>query len=248
MTIQNFDHPFGSHRAWVIVLLLIGTDLAFLVLHVIDALAAVWNNPMLNIEKEHGYPESFQYLKYFWSSMLCVILAAKTRTVHYLAWAFLFAYLLADDSLTLHEQLGSTIAAHVNITAPWGLRTQDVGELVSALGTGLVLCLPLLLAYAKGSALFRLSSLHLAQLIVVLAGFGVLVDLLHMTVQSGWRLKFVLALLEDGGEMIAASALLAYTYLLCMREGRPPQHAPWNLLLPFKRLPSKNISTSAVST
>jgi hypothetical protein len=231
---KGFEHPFGSHQAWVIALLLLSADLAFMAMHTINALTMWWNNPMLNIEKDHGYPETFQYLKYFWASILCVILAIRIRTWQFLAWALLFIYLLADDSLTLHEQAGATIAAHLNFTPPWGLRTQDVGELVSALGTALVLFVPLALAFVKGSPRFRLVSLHLTQLVLVLASFGVLVDLLHMTVQSGWRLKFILAFVEDGGEMIAASALLVYTYLLCMREGEPPMHAPWNLLLPLK--------------
>lgn len=231
---KGFEHPFGSHQAWAIALLLLSADLAFMAMHTINALTVWWNNPMLNIEKDHGYPETFQYLKYFWASILCVVLAVKSRVWQFLAWALLFIYLLADDSLTLHEQAGTFIAAHLNFTPPWGLRTQDVGELVSALGTALVLFIPLALAFVKGSPRFRLASLHLAQLVLVLASFGVLVDLLHMTVQSGWRLKFILAFVEDGGEMIAASALLAYTYLLCMREGDPPTHAPWNLLLPFK--------------
>lgn len=242
MIVKGFEHPFGSHRAWAIVLLLLSADLAFITLHAFNALTLWWENPMLNIEKDHGYAESFQYLKYFWASILCIVLAVKAKAWHFLAWAFLFAYLLADDSLALHEQMGSLIAAQLNFEPPWGLRTQDVGELISALGTALVLCVPLALAYMKGAALFKLVSIHLAQLVIILACFGVLVDMLHMTVQSGWKLKFVLSVIEDGGEMVAASALLAYTYLVCMREGRPPQHAPWTLLWPFR-----STSTSAVS-
>jgi hypothetical protein len=240
MNAKGFIHPFGNHRLWVIVLLLLATDLAFVALHLLNALTPLWNNPMLNIEKDHGYAETFQYLKYFWACLLCVVLAVKCKAWQFLAWAFLFAYLLADDSLAIHEQVGGAVALHLNFIPPWGLRTQDVGELISALGTAMLLCLPLALAYVRGSPVFKLVSIHLAQLVVVLACFGVLVDMLHMTVQSGWRLKFVLALVEDGGEMIAASALLAYTYLLCMREGRPPSHAPWNWLLPFR-----STSTSA---
>lgn len=242
MRAKEFGNPFGSHRAWVIVFLLLSADLALITLHAFNSLTLWWENPMLNIEKDHGYAESFQYLKYFWAGILCVLLTVKTKAWQFLAWAFLFGYLLADDSLAIHEQVGGAVALHLNFIPPWGLRTQDVGELISAFGTAMVLCLPLALAYFRGSPLFKLVSIHLAQLVVMLACFGVLVDMLHMTVQSGWRLKFVLALVEDGGEMIAASALLTYTYLLCMREGRPPSHAPWNWLLPFR-----STSTSAAA-
>lgn len=214
----------------VLFLLLLGADLCFVVLHTLNSLTPLWNNPLLNIEKDAGYSEIYQYLKYFWACLLFLAIAAKTRAVPPTAWAFVFLFLLADDALGLHEQIGGLIALNLHFTPPWGLRTQDIGEVIYALAAALVLCIPLGLAYLKGSSRFKRSSLHLLQLLVLLACFGVLIDLLHMLVQTGWRLQFVLAVMEDGGEMVAVSALLVYSLVLCHRQGQPPLHSPLAML------------------
>lgn len=214
----------------LLFLLLLGADLCFILLHTINSLTPLWNNPLLNIEKDAGYSEIYQYLKYFWACLLFLVIAVKTRTVPPTAWAFVFLVLLADDALGLHEQIGGLVALNLHFTPPWGLRLQDIGEVIYALGAALVLCIPLGLAYVQGSSPFRRSSHHLLQLVVLLACFGVVIDLLHMLVQTGWRLQFVLAVMEDGGEMMAVSALLTYTVTLCLRKGEPPHHSPLAML------------------
>lgn len=215
-----------GEQVGLLFLLLLGADLCFILIHTINSLTPIWNNPLLNIEKDAGYSEIYQYLKYFWACLLFLVIASKTRTVPPTAWAFVFLVLLADDALGLHEHIGALIASNLHFTPPWGLRTQDIGEVIYALIAALVLCIPLGLAYLKGSSRFRRSSHHLLQLVLLLACFGVLVDLLHMLAQSGWRLQFVLAVMEDGGEMVAVSALLTYTATLCLRKGEPPHYSP----------------------
>lgn len=214
----------------VLFLLLLSADLCFVVLHTINALTPLWNNPLLNIEKDAGYSEIYQYLKYFWVFLLFLIIAAKTRTVPPTAWAFAFLFLLADDALGLHEQIGGLIASNLHFIPPWGLRTQDIGEVIYALGAALLLSIPLGLAYLKGTSHFRRASHHLLQLVILLACFGVVVDCLHMIAQSGWRLQFVLAVMEDGGEMVAVSGLLVYSLVLCHRQGQPPRHSPLEMV------------------
>lgn len=214
----------------LLFLLFLGADLCFIVLHTINSLTPLWNNPLLNIEKDAGYSEIYQYLKYFWVSLLFLGIAVRNRTLPPVAWAFVFAFLLADDSLGLHEQMGGTIAQHLDFAPPWGLRLQDIGEVIYALCAALLLSIPLGLAYLQGNPRFRHSSHHLLQLVVLLACFGVLVDLLHMLAQTGWRLQFVLAVMEDGGEMVAVSGLLIYTLTLCLRNGEPPVYSPWEWL------------------
>ena len=214
----------------LLFLLFLGADLCFILLHTINSLTPVWNNPLLNIEKDAGYSEIYQYLKYFWASLLFFVIAVKTRTLAPTAWAFVFLFLLADDALGIHEKVGGVIARHLDFIPPWGLRLQDIGEVIYALCAALLLSIPLGLAYLQGDRRFRRSSHHLLQLVVLLACFGVLVDLLHMLVQTGWRLQFVLAVMEDGGEMVAVSALLIYTATLCLRKGEPPHYSPLAML------------------
>ncbi|MCK7497594.1 MAG: hypothetical protein MZW92_47545 [Comamonadaceae bacterium] len=57
----------------------------------------------------------------------------------YAAWAALFAYIVADDSLELHERGGEWLSMAAALPAFGGLRPQDLGELL-VLGTaGVVL-------------------------------------------------------------------------------------------------------------
>lgn len=234
------DH--ATSASLLLLLLLFSADIAFIALHVLNALTPIFNNPLLNIEKDAGYSEILQYLKYFWASLVFMALCIKGRSWHFMAWALVLLYLLADDSLGLHEQIGSFISNHIAFAPPWGLRPHDIGELICAMGTGLVLSGPLALAYWKGVAPFRKASIHLAQLAFTLAFFGVVVDLLHMTVQSGWKLKFMLAIVEDGGEMLAVSIIFAYSHLLFIRQGVPPGESPWQFAK--AKLAFKNNATS----
>ncbi|HEX4857048.1 MAG TPA: hypothetical protein VFV28_09555, partial [Limnobacter sp.] len=197
-----------------LLILLLSADLLFMGLHVVNTITPGWQYPLLNIEKEGGYPELFQYLKYFWTSLLFILLARRQRQFSYLAWAALFTYLLLDDALTIHERLGGQIAASLDLQPAFGVRPQDLGELLCNLSAGALLVLPLAWSYMKGSAEFRSTSKLVGMLVALLACFGVLVDFAHMMVHTGWKLKFAIAMLEDGGEMLAASLLVALVYSL----------------------------------
>jgi hypothetical protein len=234
MTENPVESLAKRRQVGVVLLLLLGADLCFMMLHTINSLTPLWNNPSLNIEKDAGYSEIYQYLKYFWISLLFLVIAATTRTIQPTAWAFVFLVLLADDALGLHERAGGFIALHLFFIPPWGLRPQDIGEVLYALAAALVLSVLLGLACLWGTTGFRRATTHLLQLVVLLACFGVLVDLLHMLAQSGWRLRFLLALVEDGGEMMVVSALLTYTLALCFKRGNPPRQSPWSMLLRVK--------------
>lgn len=195
-----------------LLILLLSADLLFISLHVVNTITPGWQFPLLNIEKEGGYSEVFQYLKYFWISLLFGLLAQRHRQVHYLAWTALFAYLMLDDALGIHEYWGGAISQALALQPAMGVRPQDLGELVCNLLAAMVLAVPLVAAYLKGSAQFRASSQMVGLLVALLAGFGVLVDFAHMMVHAGWKLKFAIAMLEDGGEMLAASGLTALVY------------------------------------
>lgn len=53
--------------------------------------------------------------------------------------------------------------------------------------------------------------------ILLLFFFGVFLDMAHLTIDFGFRIKFILIVIEDGGEMLTASFILWYVYLLTVR-------------------------------
>jgi hypothetical protein len=169
--------------------------------------------PQLSLELERGYPESFQYFK--WCAIVIVLLAAAARAGArpYAAWALVFAYLMFDDSLQIHESVGRYVAANAGFAPAFGLRVDDYGELLASVIAALVLLLPLSLAYRGGSEAFRRSSHDLALLILLLVFFGIVIDMAHVTLRLGWQITFLLAVAEDGGEMLTASLILWYAAL-----------------------------------
>ena len=134
--------------------------------------------------------------------------------------------------------LNARITAALIAATAAGIAFYEAGQDLG-LGKGLaavaalLLLAPLSLAWLRGGAAFRALSRSLARRLLLLAGFGVLLDLLASALHpvGGWRL--LLGTLEDGGEMVAASLLLARAFaeLAPASAATPPpdrmgRHAP----------------------
>jgi len=118
---------------------------------------------------------------------------------------------------------GEWLAAAWALPAVFGLRPQDLGEILfAALVAVATLCaLAASLVRERGAALAP--SIVVTALLAMLAVFGVLVDALHVIAyfaESRW--SWVLAVVEDGGELVVMSAIVAYTWWLAALQARPP--------------------------
>ncbi|MET0070218.1 MAG: hypothetical protein ABW096_09250 [Candidatus Thiodiazotropha sp.] len=195
----------GSTKFLALLLL---ADLAFIFVHVIFEYF-LKSNTLFSINRDLGYAEVYQYIKEFWILVMLFVLAIKSRRIIYFTWSVLFLYLLLDDSLQLHENIGSFLANFYDLQPVFRLRAQDLGELVVFASVGF-----LLLGFIAGAYLYsddtgKEISRHLFLLFVFLAFFGGLVDMLHIAVSFG---KPVFALIEDGGEMIIMSIIVWYVF------------------------------------
>ena len=208
----------NERSASVFLILLLCGDLVFIVLHFVNELIPVLSNPLLSIEKDRGYSEMYQYLKFFWIIALLIHVSLKSRSLNYVAWAFVFTYFLFDDALQIHERVGSRIAANLNFMPPLGLRLQDFGELAVTATAGILLSLTLIWAYRGGSQMFRKVSQDITLLIFLLVFFGVVVDMAHVAIRLGGEVYFILGVIEDGGEMLSVSLVLWYTFRLETRS------------------------------
>jgi hypothetical protein len=119
--------------------------------------------------------------------------------------------------MKIHELAGQSIKAHFNFTPHFGLRLQDFGELAITATAGILLFLPLVWAYRKGTQIFRKISLDIGLLVLVLVFFGVVIDMMHQAVHLGYSVYFIIGFVEDGGEMLAVSLILWYIFLLNVR-------------------------------
>jgi len=210
-------------RRFDFLILLVLVDLFFIGLHVVYKFGVV-SNPLYSIEIDWGYAEVFQYIKEYWIVALLIAAGVRLKAKVYFPWALLFVYLLFDDSLQVHENVGKYIATSFNIPGVFNLRSIDIGELLVGLAAGGILLLFVAYYHWKSSLIRRRSSWTLFLMLVMVAFFGVFVDLLHSAIP--W-FHGVFGLIEDGGEMLVFSLILWYAYSLSdQSSGIPEQEAP----------------------
>ncbi len=166
-------------------------------------------NPAFSLAHDQGYSEVFQYVKEFAIGFCFALLLWKTRQPVYLVLSALFCFFLLDDSLTLHELAGEYLAAAWGLGALPPLRARDVGEVLFAGGVGAVALGLGVATYRRSDEAARRVARYTAGAVVVLAGLGVGVDLLHQALQTVWGLSFFLLVVEDGGELAVMSVITA---------------------------------------
>lgn len=216
-TASEYLSHINEHSTLLLLLLLLCADLAAIALHSINSLTPFLKNPFLSLSKDGGYPETYQYLKWFWIVVLLVYISISRRTFGYAVWGLVFTYFLCDDALQIHERVGNRIAWHLTVTPPLGLKFQDLGELAVSAAAGVILLSLVAWAYSRGSQAFKKISQDLLLLILALVLFGVVFDMAHSAIRLGWKVEFILGVIEDGGEMLVASLILGYVFGLSAR-------------------------------
>jgi hypothetical protein len=191
--------------AFACLLGLAAVDLAFVAAHV-----AYRDEPLYHLGRDGGYAEMFQYAKTYAVVCVLAVLWWRWREHVYAAWMLVFAYVLFDDALGIHERGGAVAAALLGYQPAFGLRPQDFGELTVWAAFGLGFVVLLLHAYVRAREHARRSARCIGALFCLVAFFGAVVDMLHSAVQPP-LLRAALSVVEDGGEMIAMSLVCAYT-------------------------------------
>jgi hypothetical protein len=186
--------------------LLVAADLVFIGVHVVHVFTPYLRNPLNSLEQDRGYAEYFQYTKLYWLILLSAALAVRRRALIYLAWLAVFGYLLVDDAFSVHEQSGAALANSLELTPALGLRAADFGELLVMAIAASAMAALLALGYWRSAAAGRAP----VRLLALLAGFAaaaVPVDMVHSVFRDA-PLGDVLAVIEDGGEMLVVSLML----------------------------------------
>ncbi|MBD1805808.1 hypothetical protein H6F98_10135 [Microcoleus sp. FACHB-SPT15] len=191
--------------------LFLATDVIFILLHILYLPTDFASNPYLSIEKDQGYAELFQYIKEYWIALILSFLAWKNRSYLYLSWSILFCYLLLDDAISIHERIGSKISYRLAFSPAFNLRAVDFGELIVSACVGLFFLICIATAYRFSDRLSKKNSRYLIIFLLALALFGIVVDMLHIALQSPyWEPS--LALIEDAGEMIVMSFIAWFVF------------------------------------
>ena len=207
--------------AATLLLLLICADLVFIVLHLVNVETGWFRGIGISLEADGGLPETYQYVKEFWIAVCMAATFWRTRVWAYAVWSIVFAFLLLDDAGQIHERVGAWLGQQYALPAMFGLRPDDMGELLFAAMIGASMLALVGLASWRGGEQSRRISRDVLFLIFVLAIVGVVVDMLHViSYLQRSLLAQVLLVVEDGGEMLVMSALTAYAFHVASHGGR----------------------------
>ena len=198
-----------------ILIALLAADAGFVAAHLIGEWLTpdrdVWK--MLSIFYDRSFPEMFGYLKWIATAVL-LVMAGRRLEQPVLYWlAALVTFMLLDDSLRLHENLAGWLRESFTLPRIAGLREQDSGELIFAAGFVVLLLLPLILRILRSDLAGQRMAVGFLVLLVLFGLCAVVFDMLHSAMPDGW-MRESMGFLEDGGEMIAQSLMVAYAWVL----------------------------------
>lgn len=193
--------------------LLFLADAIFIILHLLHAFSGLsgFRSPLLSIRTDGGYAEIYQYIKELWIVALLVFVARRRSNLLFLCWSFLFLYLLLDDSLGIHENLGAFIASWTGIQGGFGLRPEDFGELGISLFFGALIIASISLMHYLSEPVDRQISSLLFGLFALLVFFGVFLDMVDIIVYNSAGIS-IFDTIEDAGEMLVMSLTVWFTY------------------------------------
>ncbi|NJN74673.1 MAG: hypothetical protein HC799_18725 [Limnothrix sp. RL_2_0] len=214
----------SDYRALRLLWFLLGIDFAFILLHVaysVTDFAPLAENKYAAISTDHGYSEFFQYIKLTGLFLICFTLGYRKQIKLYLAWACLFLYMVADDSLRIHERVGRALAPKFEQSQFLFLGAKDFGQILTYLVSGLILVgIIAVCHYRHPKSNAKYASTILFIFLAAFAAFSGLIDTLHsMAAQIGTTYGLPLdaiglGLIEDGGEMVVISGMLWFAWRL----------------------------------
>ncbi len=217
---------FSSRKAfWQAAVVLLAIDLALLLAYVLvyllKSLGLLAAAPdLLRIETQWGLGSVLMYLKWLAIIGLLSLSWRQLREPLLLSLALIFLFFLIDDSLGIHEWIGTELMRQLGLEGAWGLRGNDFGKLTFwALAGGACLVVFLVGYVLSNQRTRRLGQLFLLGIAgLVLVGIGIdLVGVLAKQLDAGFvgrAVRFGLRTAEDGGEMILGSLLLALAYAI----------------------------------
>ncbi len=219
------SRPFASvgHSFTTLLIAFIIIDLGFILanalaigLHHFGMIGTV--PEMLRITQDRALPEDYNYLK--WAIIVVALLwmSIRDRWLPPVLWAIVFAMILADDSMQLHERLGAKIAVWTELPSSTYFYADDLGEMLAFGLMGLVTLALTATLFTRRGASARGLSLRYGLAILALGSFGVGIDAIHQLASHfsegtsfATLLSQLFGMIEEGGEMIVASFAAAMT-------------------------------------
>jgi len=155
----------------------------------------------LSLETEQGVAQAYGWVKAALAAILLFQAWRRYRSPAAGFWAGALTYLALDDALEIHERVGGYLTDKLGLTEIGPLRGQDLGEALVYLAVMVVALVLFIVAERRDSSPApTMLTLLMVPIVFSFLVFAVALDL------GGF---FVPIAVEDGGELIALTALLA---------------------------------------
>ncbi|GAB2464097.1 hypothetical protein GCM10027063_01800 [Promicromonospora xylanilytica] len=149
--------------------LTVTTTLGLVLLYVTHSFLGVPNWLEFRFGRERAVPEVVGYVFTAWAAGLALYLAVAQRQAVMVGWSAVFAVLLADDYLMLHERMAKVIFVTFGIPHPYG---QPFGEIGWLGGVGLVLLTVIAVGHRFAGPPWRAASRVMTVLLALLVLCG----------------------------------------------------------------------------
>ncbi len=175
-------------------------------------------DPRFSLESNVGFGQLFSSAQTLLLIGLLLRLARRTRETLYLAFGVIFLIVLVDDAFAVNQVLGRLVVQALGLVDHPRIKAESIGEMMVY---GMV-AVPLLgmvaASCARGTPEHRVAGLGFLALLVVLTFFATVMDLVHLAfINSFYASQLVLAVAEEGGEMLAQSLTLMLALTLVRR-------------------------------
>jgi hypothetical protein len=233
----------SKSRSFRLLFELIIANGLLLLFHITYVLFKTPLNSSFFIENDHSFGEYLGYLQEVCIITLLLLATFSRKQFLYLAWAILFLYLAIDDSFQVHETLGLWLSQQFGFSSLFGLRAQDLGELMALAVPYGLLILFVVINHFRADKPTKGISRALLPMLGLLVFFGVFVDMLHVKLSFNLYLDRLAGFIEDGGEMVVLGLTL-YRLVQWLHHSKPRQaglpkqsFAPLmtSVTLPFRR-------------
>ena len=162
------------------------------------------------IGADHSYAEMFGYAKVIAVVALLIWAHRLSRKRMYSVWAGVFAYVVLDDALLIHERLGRAVAGPSRSDWAW-----DMGQLAVWIAVGLVLLAITVASLVRSSGQERTNGVLLLVALLALGFFAVAVDFAHVISRASFTgASQVFTVIEEGGEQVILSLAVALAVLI----------------------------------
>ena len=212
--VGDHESPAAAFRARVrspILLPLLTGVGGLVLLHSIERLVVGHAAPHFNLETDRSFGELYGYVLAAMIVAGLATLARRSPTMRPLwAVAGLFGFVLADDLLRIHEQVGEAIGSRTG--GWWRLPPAELGQLVYFLTVGGVVAVGAVVVWRVASRPSRVVVAWLGLGVAALGGLAAGLDIVHEIVSDRDGNEIVWVAIEDGGEMVVLALVASYLF------------------------------------